>query len=52
MLATEYLLSVLTSAVDNSENFQGNSDIQNIKTGQKYNLHVLSTSARSLMERN
>jgi hypothetical protein len=44
MLATECLLSVLTSIVDNSENFQGNSDTQNIKTGQKYDLHVLSTN--------
>jgi hypothetical protein len=39
-LASEFLLSLLSFVVDNIEKFQTNSDIHNICTRYRYNLHV------------
>jgi hypothetical protein len=39
-LASEFLLSLLSFEVDNLETFQTNSDIHNISTRYRYNLHV------------
>jgi hypothetical protein len=43
-LASEFLLSLLSSVVDNMEKFQINSDIHSISTRYRYNLHVLNTN--------
>jgi hypothetical protein len=43
-LACKFLLSWLSFVVDNIEKFKTNSDIQNISTRYKYNLHVLNTN--------
>jgi hypothetical protein len=43
-LASEFLLSLLSFVVDNFETFQTNSDIRNISTRYKYNLHVPNTN--------
>jgi hypothetical protein len=37
--ASEFLLSLLSFAVDNMEKFQTNSDIHNIHTRHKHDLH-------------
>jgi hypothetical protein len=43
-LASEFLLSLLSFVVDNIEKFQINSDIHNISTRYRYNLHVPITN--------
>jgi hypothetical protein len=42
-LASEFLLLLLSFVVDNIEKFQTNSDIHNISTRYRYNLHVPNT---------
>jgi hypothetical protein len=42
-LVSEFLLSLLSFVVDNTEKFQTNSDIHNISTRYRYNLHVPNT---------
>jgi hypothetical protein len=42
--ASEFLLSLLSFVVDNIETFQTNSDIHNISTRYRYNLHVPNTN--------
>jgi hypothetical protein len=46
-LASEFLLSLLSFGVDNMEKFQTNSDIHNINTRHKYDLHQLSANLTS-----
>jgi hypothetical protein len=41
---SEFLLSLLSFVVDNLEIFQTNSDIHNISTRYRYNLHVPNTN--------
>jgi hypothetical protein len=43
-LASEFLRSLSSFAVDNIETFQTNSDIHNISTRYRYNLHVPNTN--------
>jgi hypothetical protein len=43
-LASKFLLPLLSFVVDNIETFQTNSDIHNINTRYRYNLHVPSTN--------
>jgi hypothetical protein len=43
-LASKFLLSLLSFVVDNIEKFQTNSDIHNISTIYRYNLHVPNTN--------
>jgi hypothetical protein len=43
-LASEFLLSLLSFVVDNIQKFQTNSDIHNISTRYRYNLHVTNTN--------
>jgi hypothetical protein len=43
-LAGEFLLSLLSFVVDNTENFQTKPDIRNISTRYRYNLHVPKTN--------
>jgi hypothetical protein len=43
-LASESLLSLLSFVVDNIETFQTNSDIHNISTKYRHNLHVTNTN--------
>jgi hypothetical protein len=43
-LASEILLSLSSFVVDNLETFQTNSDIHNISTRYRYNLHVPNTN--------
>jgi hypothetical protein len=45
-LASEFLLSLLSFVMDNLETFQTNSNIHNISTGYRYNLHVPNTVLR------
>jgi hypothetical protein len=44
LLASEFLLSLLSFIVDNMEKFQTNSDIHSINTRHKHDLHQLSAS--------
>jgi hypothetical protein len=43
-LASEFLLSLLSFVVDNTEIFKTKSDIHNISTRYRYNLHVPNTN--------
>jgi hypothetical protein len=43
-LASTFLLSLSSFVVDNMEKFQTNSDIHNIITRYRYNLHVSNTN--------
>jgi hypothetical protein len=43
-LASEFLLSLSSFVVENTETFQTNSDIHNIITKYRYNLHVPNTN--------
>jgi hypothetical protein len=43
-LANKFLLSLLSFVVDNIETFKTNSDICNINTRYRYNLHVPNTN--------
>jgi hypothetical protein len=43
-LASKFLLSLSSFVVDNIEKFQTNSDIHNIITRYRYNLHVPNTN--------
>jgi hypothetical protein len=43
-LASKFLLSLSSCVVDNSENFQTNSDIHNVSTRHRYYLHVLNNN--------
>jgi hypothetical protein len=45
--ASEYLLSLLSFVVDNMEKFQTNSDINNINTSHKHDLHQPSANLTS-----
>jgi hypothetical protein len=44
---SEFLLSLLSFVVDNMEKFQTNSDIHNINTRHKHDLHQLSANLTS-----
>jgi hypothetical protein len=44
-LASEFLLSLFSFVVDDIERFQTNSDIHNISTRYRYNLHVPNTTS-------
>jgi hypothetical protein len=43
-LTSEFLLSLLSFVVDNIQTFQTNSDIHNVSTRYRYNLHVPYTN--------
>jgi hypothetical protein len=43
-LASKFLLSLSSFVVDNIEAFQTNSDVHNISTRYRYNLHVPNTN--------
>jgi hypothetical protein len=43
-LVSEFWLSLLSFVVDNIKTFQTNSDIHNIRTRYRYNLHVPNTN--------
>jgi hypothetical protein len=45
-LASEFLLSLLSFVVDNIKKYQTNSDIHNISTRYRYNIHVPNTNLR------
>jgi hypothetical protein len=49
--ASELLLSLSSSVVDNTETFQTNSDIHNISTRYRYNLHVPNTNLTKYQKR-
>jgi hypothetical protein len=44
LLASKFLLSLLSFVMDNIEKFQTNPDIHNINTRYRYNLHVPNTN--------
>jgi hypothetical protein len=44
LLASKFLLSLSSFVADNTETFQTNSDIHNISTRYRYNLHVPKTN--------
>jgi hypothetical protein len=46
-LASEFLLSLLSFVVDNMEKFQTNSDMHNINTRNKHDLHQSSANLTS-----
>jgi hypothetical protein len=50
-LASEFFLSLLSFVVDNIETFQTNSDIHNITTRYRYNLHVPNTNLSKCQKR-
>jgi hypothetical protein len=50
-LASELLLSLLSFVVYNTETFQTNSDIHNISTRYRYNLHVPNTNLTKYQKR-
>jgi hypothetical protein len=43
-LASKFLLSLPSFVADNTEKFQTNSDIHNISTKYRYNLHIPNTN--------